>query len=320
MKRAVRAWLIVAASLFLVGALTFVGAMAAMSWDFTRLSTKKFETNEYNIEERFESISADIDTADLHILPSDDGKVRVVFYEEADHKHSATVVDGELKLGSNCEKGWLDHIGISFVSPKITLYMPMGGYEKLSVKGDTGDVEVAKDFTFSEIDVLVSTGDVRCFASATDNVKIKASTGHISAENIKAGSLELAVSTGDISIMGVECKGGVRIAVSTGKTDIVGLNCTALTTSGSTGDISMKNVVATEAFDIKRTTGDVKLDGCDAPDINVRTDTGDVVGTLLSNKIFTTKTSTGRVVLPDIRTGGSCSITTSTGDIIISIA
>ena len=51
----------------------------------------------------------------------------------------------------------------------------------------------------------------------------------------------------------------------------------------------------------------------------VNTSTGDVNGTLLSEKIFITDTSTGRVSVPKTTSGGKCEITTSTGDINIGI-
>jgi len=66
-------------------------------------------------------------------------------------------------------------------------------------------------------------------------------------------------------------------------------------------------------------TGDVKFDGCDAAEIFVETDTGDVKGSLLTDKIFIVQTDTGSVDVPKTATGGKCEITTSTGDINISI-
>lgn len=81
----------------------------------------------------------------------------------------------------------------------------------------------------------------------------------------------------------------------------------------------MKNVNAAEKFSIQRTTGDVKFDGCDASEIDVKTNTGDVAGSLLSDKVFIAASDTGHVDVPQTVIGGKCEITTSTGDIRISI-
>ena len=48
--------------------------------------------------------------------------------------------------------------------------------------------------------------------------------------------------------------------------------------------------------------------------------TGDVTGTLLTEKTFSTDTSTGDVSVPNPSSGGKCEIKTSTGDITISIS
>ena len=72
-------------------------------------------------------------------------------------------------------------------------------------------------------------------------------------------------------------------------------------------------------MNIDTDTGDVKLDACDANSIDIETDTGDVMGSLLTPKIFDTDTNTGRVSVPQSSEGGLCKITTSTGDIEISV-
>ena len=51
----------------------------------------------------------------------------------------------------------------------------------------------------------------------------------------------------------------------------------------------------------------------------VETDTGDVTGSLLSDKVFITKSDTGSIDVPKTVTGGKCEITTDTGDIKIEI-
>ena len=317
MNRMIKIWLIVAGSLFAAGALIFVTVMTAVGWDFSRLSTVKYETNEYGITEDYDDVAITTDTADIEFVLSADGKTEVVCYEAEKFKHSVSVKDGTLTVEPEGVRGWGDHIGIDFNTPKITVYLPRAEYGSLTVKSDTGSVKMGNFFTLKSLDVTCGTGDAVCSVSVFDGAKIKCSTGDITLEGCSVGSLSLAVSTGSISVSGVSCAGDADVTVSTGRTKIEGLACKSFTSSGNTGDLSMKGVIASEAFDIKRTTGDVTFDGCDAADITVSTGTGDVMGTLCTSKVFTAKTGTGRVVLPDERTGGACRITTSTGNIII---
>ena len=61
------------------------------------------------------------------------------------------------------------------------------------------------------------------------------------------------------------------------------------------------------------------FDKIDAANLEINVGTGSVRGTLLSSKVFITKTSTGDENVPETTTGGVCKVTTSTGDIYIRI-
>ena len=279
MKNSTKIWLITATTLVALGCIMFSVVMTRNHWDFTKLSTVKYETNTYEVTDDFNSISMLTDTADILFVQSDDKICKVVCYEMSDMKHTTTVQNDTLTINVTDEREWYDHIGITLGSPKITVYLPKTEYDSLVIKEDTGDIEVPKDFKF--------------------------------------GSIDISTSTGDITITGVTCEGDIVINVSTGRANLTDIKCKSFISDGSTGDISLKNVIATEKFSIERSTGDVKFDACDATEIWVETDTGDVTGKLLSEKIFITQTSTGDVHVPKSTNGGKCEITTSTGDIYI---
>ena len=320
MKKATIVWLIVAASLVLAGCMIFFGdVMMSLGWDFSKLTTDKYETTKHEITEEYTDVTIVTDTADVVILPSDGEKCTVVCYEPENAKHSVTVKDGVLTVELQDTRKWYEHIGISVMSAKVTVYLPKGSHGALHIKSSTGDVEIPKDFEFDVIDVIASTGDVACYASATGDVRIKTSTGDVCVEGISADALDLAVSTGKVTVSDAECRGDVRIKVSSGKTTVSEVRCKSLTSTGNTGDIQLAQVIAEEMISIERSTGDVRLDACDAAELLLVTDTGDVTGTLLSDKVFIYKTDTGDVDLPRTQSGGRCDITTDTGDIRINV-
>lgn len=322
MRKTTKVWLITAASLVLIGCILFAGVMSVLKWDFMKLSTVKYETNTYEISEAFDGISMNTDTADIIFAFSDDGKCKVVCHEEEKANHSVSVEDGTLTIELIDDRSVYDfigYIGLNFGSPKIRVYLPKAEYTSFLIHEDTGDVEIPEDFTFKDVDISLSTGDVDFGASASEMIKIKTSTGDICVENIFAGSLELSVSTGKVTALGVNCKGDVTVGVSTGKAYLTDIACKNLISSGSTGDISLDNVIAAEKFSIKRSTGDVSFDSSDAAEIFVATDTGDVTGTLLSEKSFFTQTDTGKIEVPKTFAGGKCEIKTDTGDIKLDI-
>lgn len=317
MRTRTKVWLIIAASLVLIGCIIFGGVMSMLKWDFAKLSTSKYESNDYEIREDYKHISIITNTADIVFVPSESPMTWVSCYEQKSNMHSVSVKDGTLEIDIVDTRKWYEYIGINFGTPKITVCIPQGEYGKLSIKSSTGDVEIPEGFKFESIDISESTGNVTNYASALEGVKIKTTTGNICVEKASAGAIDLSVSTGKVTVSGVTCDGEVTVGVSTGKVMLSDTQCKSVISSGSTGDIILSNVIATERFSIERSTGDVRFDGCDAADLFVKTDTGDVSGSLLTDKVFIAKTDTGDVDVPKTATGGRCEITTDTGDIEI---
>lgn len=322
MRTKTKIWLIAATSLVLIGCLLFMGVMTTLKWDFIKLSTAEYEKNPYEIDEAFDSISIKSATADIVFAPSDDGKCRVECYEEEDAKHSVTVKDETLTIELIDERtvyDFIGYIGLNFDTPKITVYLPKNEYTALSVEESTGDIEMPDNFTFKDADISLSTGCVDFYASVTDMLKIKTSTGNIKVKNISVGALELSSSTGSITAWDISCGGDVNTKVSTGDVRLAGINCKNLGSRGSTGDITLKNVIATAKFYVERSTGDIEFYGCDAAEIYVKTNTGDVEGSLRSDKVFFVQTDTGDVEVPKTVNGGKCEIITDTGDIEVDV-
>ncbi len=300
MSKKMVAWLIAATSLVVVGCVIFGGTMMLLNWDFTKLSTVKYETNEYTVEGEYQNISLVTDTAHIVLVPSETANTSVICYEQKNAKHTVTVKDGILAIEPENAKKWYEYIGVNFASPKITVSIPRREYDALSVKVSTGDVEISHDFTFKSIDIVGSTGDIRL-------------------ENVSADQLNLSVSTGKVTVADATCEGDMTVRVSTGKTNLTDVHCKNLMSSGNTGNVSLKNVIATEKYAIERSTGDVKLEQCDAAELFIKTDTGDVSGSLRTGKVFEATTDTGRVKVPKGTTGGKCEIITNTGNIKIDI-
>lgn len=320
MSTTIKILLAVAAVLIVSGLILFTFLMMSNEWDFSKLSTEKYETNTYDIVDSFENIQIDTDTANITFALSDDAKSKVVCYEREKVYHSVSVSNGTLFIKTVDKRKWYDFIQIDFRSPTITVYLPYEELNSLSINEGTGDVKIPENFSFNNIDISASTGDVNCRASASEKLRIKLSTGNILLENVTAGSLDLAVSTGKIEISSIACEGDISLKVSTGKSVMENVSCKNLVSNGSTGDISLKNVIATEKFDIKRSTGDVRFVLCDAAEIYVRTGTGDVEGSFVSDKVVFATTDTGDVRIPHTTVGGRCEITTGTGNIIVTIS
>lgn len=319
MRKATKIWLVIATCLVIAGLLLFAWAMSALNWDFTKLSTAKLESNTYEIKEAFSSISIDVNTTEIEFVLTDGEECRIECYEFEKEKHTATVQNGTLVIGTINNRKWYDYIGIFLGSPKMTVYLPEDQFASLSIDTDTGDILIPADFSFDNLKIEGDTADVECLASVSKNIEIELDTGCINLDNIPAGKIDLSTSTGKIQLNSVTADGNIEIETDTGSVKLTDVTCTDFTAEGDTGTITLKNVFATGKFRIENDTGNVRFENSDASQIYVKTSTGNVTGSLASDKVFITQTSTGKISVPKTTTGGTCEIKTSTGDIDIII-
>ncbi len=297
MRASSKKWLTVATVLTVVGIIIFVGGASAMHFHFDGLSTQEFQTKTYELQEDFDSIDIDVETATVTLLPSDDGRCRVECQEEARLTHEVSVRNGTLTIETVNNRKWYDYINISLRSPSVKVYLPKDAYASLCVTTKTGNVKVPAGFRFESVNLTGTTANLACEAVVSQSVAMETTTGKITLGSQETKSVKLQSTTGNIAL-----------------TDIV---CDQLAAKSTTGRVSLKGVIARQSMEIKTTTGDVRFDGCDGGQIAVKTSTGSVKGTLLSEKIYITDTSTGKITVPKTSTGGKCKITTSTGSIEI---
>ena len=318
MKKKVKVWLVVAVSLMaagvVIGAVSLVGVFMNGG-----LETVKYETNETVVSEEFSNISLKLNTSDVEILPSEDGSCRVVSFAQKNVRDAVSVENGTLTLVRYDERKWYERVGIFFRASKVTVYLPVGVYGDLSVALSTGDLKVAKELGFASASIQGTTGDVFMEASVTGACVIRQSTGEILVKDVHAGRLELTTTTGEVCVRSAVCVGDVTVSQGTGDAELTDLQAATLTLKGTTGDAELVRVVATGSLTVQRSTGDVELEACDASSLLIRTGSGDVKGRLLSEKDFRASATTGQVRVPDTRTGGLCEITTTTGDIHITL-
>lgn len=300
MSKTIKKWLITAASLTALGFIILIGAMAALDFDFSKISTLTYETNTYEVNGDFDKISIDVNITDIIFAQSDDESCQVVCFEAEKVKHSVRCTNGTLTIGVTDNRKWYDYFGISFASPKMTIYLPKSEYASLLIDTDTSDINIPKSFSFNELEIESDTGNVDCMANVSDSIKIESDTG-------------------DIDISSVSSKCDIDIKTDTGSIKLTDVDCTNFSAESDTGNISLVNVIAEDGIYVESDTGNVKLKNSDASKLSIETDTGDVTGTLLSEKIFIAKSSTGRVKVPDTESGGKCEIRTATGNIKIDI-
>jgi DUF4097 and DUF4098 domain-containing protein YvlB len=311
-------WFIIAGALIGLGIILTLIVFVFNNFDFSKLDTSTYLTNQHEINETFENININSDTAIINFVYSKESTCKVECYETSSESHTVIVKDNTLTIQVNKDKKWYDYIGFDFNSPIITIYLPNTEYNSLTISNDTGDINIPKDFTFNNISIDANTADIYCASNCHNLLEILVSTGDVSIENNKANAIKVTTSTGDIELYNVTCQKDILLNVSTGRMLLNKITCETLNSTGNTGKIKLIHVTGIK-FVIERTTGDVLFDHSDANDIYVKTDTGDVKGSLLTSKVFICKTDTGDINVPESIEGSKCKIITDTGDIELTV-
>lgn len=314
MKRAKKILLIIATALVGVGIVLGIVGFGLMGGDIMALNMTKSITNSYEVDNSFSNIAIESGTADVRILPSEDGTCRVDCKETDKLYHTVTVENGTLNIIKRDTRKWYHHIGIFWGKTEITVYLPQESYTSLTLNGDTGNVKTSESMSFATVEITTDTGDVEIHSKVTERLAVSTSTGKINISNAHVDSLKADASTGSITISGSHTN-TLTVRTSTGKVRLSDTKCRSMHVETSTGGVTAERVIAEVDAVIRCSTGDVNLIGFDAELIDVKTDTGDVYGELLSDKIFTAKTDTGKVNVPRSEAGGRCDVETDTGNI-----
>ena len=277
--------------------------------------------NTYELEGEFTNISVDIGAEALEFVPTTDGTKKVVCDETEKIYNEVKVEDGTLKIVQTDNEEWYEN-WFNFnwgQTMKVTVYIPAGEYDALNIKASTGSTLIPSDYSFNKADIKLSTGALDLKSNIKTDLNIEASTGSVKLEGISPKSLYVYMSTGSLSVKDVTVEEACTLRVSTGKVVTNNLKANTLAVNASTGKITLENTIIVDSINIKASTGNVNLIDSDAQTLTIETSTGDVDCTLLTTKIFDTRTDTGVVDVPLSGLGGICKITTDTGDITVRI-
>ena len=75
----------------------------------------------------------------------------------------------------------------------MTVYLPSEKYELLKIDSNTGNVTIPDLFSFKNVDITASTGNIICNASVTETFNGKTSTGAVQLDKIQAENIDLNV-------------------------------------------------------------------------------------------------------------------------------
>ena len=218
MKHKASIWLLAAAALVILG----LGLLAwSVHEDATALGGA-LVTNNYEIKETYTGIRA-CTSADIRLEPTDGQDTTVICQEEQDRLHTVRVEDGVLTILEQEPRHDRRLVQIQFKTPVVTIRLPRGDYDALSIEGDVGDVNVPQGLRFETAAITASTGDVDFSASVQQTLAVHLSTGEIRLDGNLAvcwsTSLQFTVETASKSLVGsaISGEGLVNVYRGTGR-------------------------------------------------------------------------------------------------------
>lgn len=320
MKKAKKITIITAAIVAAVGLICVFGGVIGMGFNFGNFNSSSAVTNTYKVEDAFKSILIDDSESDIELYPSEDGKCKVVCDESEKITHTVSVENGTLTVKRQDNRRWFEYFGFFLTNMKVSVYLPQDKYEDLCATTLSGNVSVGKEFSFNTARAESTSGDVRFKADVKEELSAKSTSGEVYIENTAPQSLTAKSTSGNVRISGVKSADTLRANSVSGNIKLTDVVCSDLTAGTTSGEVSLMNTVAGKAMSLESTSGEIELDRCDAQSLWLKTISGGISGTLLSEKQFVTKTTSGSVNVPDCSSGGRCEASTVSGNIEFKIA
>ena len=303
----------------------------------------KFDEKVHLIDEKFENIKIDDTMCNIFIIPSEDEECKVVCHDEEKRYHTVEVVNNTLTINSVDSRKWYEEFYFGFTFSwndfiSLSIYLPEKEYKELYIDTFSGDVDIASSFTFANSEVESTSGDIKCNAKFKGDVKFDSTSGDIDLSNVSANNISACTTSGDIAISDISAD-NISADTTSGEVEISSVNAKdklyADSTSGdvnvldskaydiflesTSGDVDMRNTVSLGDLKIESTSGDIEFYRCDGKSIDLNSVSGDIEGSFLTEKLFITDTTSGEVNVPNCTSDEQCRITTTSGDIEVTI-
>ena len=346
MKNGMKIALIVAACLVVAGLI--LGGLALLSGGFRfdslqigfgskTITQAELVAKTYPVAEPFRAIDVRSASGDVDLKHSTDGSCRVECVECEGWTHTVEVRGGTLYVERHTKANVNLLLGTSG-RDVIELWLPETEYDALAVGASSGDVSIPAEYRFGTASVACTSGDIDFRAQVGGALTAAATSGAVAVTDVGCASLSMSSTSGNLYLSGVE-SGGVRLSGTSGNVSLESVtvsgdlyvqttsgdirmkdvSCRALETESSSGEQTLTDVVAQDTFRMTSTSGDLDLTRCDARALKLHSTSGEVTGSLRSEKIFLTHTSSGDVNVPVGRSGGDCEVETTSGDIRLTV-
>lgn len=299
MSKTKKIWIMTALACIVVGLLLAVFAFARTGFRYSELNSAELYTKVYDMEESFSSIDISAAECDVYFYPIKDGACRVECREDAKITHTVSVENETLVVARKDHRKWYEHIGFFWGDMSIKVYLPERMYRELKVLSVSGDISIPREFTFEEAELITTSGDILLEGLVQKSLTAKTVSGDLTVYNVSGDTASVQSTSGDIKFSD--------------------FNVETLHIDSTSGEVTLHDGIASQKISIETVSGDIHLDQCDSASLWLKAVSGDIKGFLLTEKHFTTHTTSGDVrVSESFSAVQPCEVTTTSGDIHIS--
>lgn len=333
--------LIIAFILIALGIVITFAVLTMVHFDPQKLNHSQFEENTYSVEEPFQNIQINEIAHNITFTFSENGKSEVTCTESEKIKTTVLVENNTLKIERNDTRRWYEKIGLFWCyNPKIIVSLPSNEYQNLIIETVSGNITISESFRFQEVSLKSTSGNIHYSSIVANKLDVKSTSGKVSLnlQDNLLDSLNVETTSGKITLSNVKSlnanihstsgnvlgnniqTNNIYIKTTSGNIKVDEMNANISNIKTTSGKINLNNINVVEYLEVNSTSGDIFLNSSDALSILIKTVSGDVEASLLTPKNFITKTTSGKMNVPSSdSTQGVCNVTTTSGDINISV-
>ena len=177
----------------------------------------RYVTNTHQITDTYKKILLNGKDAKVKIKPSNDNSTKLEFFESKKRPYKFFIEDDTLIIKLSKTR-WYHFFKVSIDRSEISLYVPKSTLETISVRSNTGHVDLSSITCNGTIDIQINTGNInldnvfcQAFSSkgntgcislnkltATESILIKRRTGNVSLNNSHAPEIFVKTNTGKV--------------------------------------------------------------------------------------------------------------------------
>ena len=301
--------LITGGAIFALGVVITVGGIFAIRSSAAKKTDVVYEKQEVVITDDVSAIKIGEVSQDVEIKPSEDGEIKVEYYDADNYIHKVDVKGDTLSVEVNAlsdNMQWWEMVTISqnwfndsqsFDHP-VVIYLPEGTYDSAQIDSVSGDITLPEGYVFNDIKIDTTSGDITSLCGSAGEIVVNTISGEVKIANCTPSNISVNTTSGYIFFDDMTVGGNTDLDTISGEVTLTNLETKDISVSTTSGDIILKNL----------TTGTADFD----------TTSGEVSGTVTGDHEFDADTVSGDIEIPsNIKGEPGFSISTVSGDITI---